>query len=291
MLSAKENFVETLAYKGKGQLLSEFLQQQLLTYGKYAISNLIEKNKVIVNNKRISKDCMLCNGDKIDVLVSQESLLAKKDIFVKYKDDNILVAIKPVNMEVELSSNGTALIDYLQQALHIKLYAVHRIDRNTTGLVVFATNAKSKEQLDIAFKNRTIIKRYYALVVGNPKRKESLETAYLFKDSKKALCYVSDTPKKGYLKIVTKYKTIKSINGTSLLDIELITGKTHQIRAHLSHIGLPIVGDTKYGNGKYNNSKKIYKQKLMSYYLKFTNLEEPLKYLNNFEIELEQQFI
>ena len=123
----------------------------------------------------------------------------------------------------------------------------HRLDRNTTGLVLFA---KSQESLDILldkFKNREIEKHYNATVYGIPKEKHADLTAYLFKDAKKSLVYISDTPKKGYEKIETSYKVISSIKetNTSILDITLHTGKTHQIRAHLAHIGLPIVGDRK----------------------------------------------
>lgn len=157
------------------------------------------------------------------------------------------------------------------------------------GLIIYAKNEKSLNSLLSAFKNHEIEKHYLAWVYGVPKIHSKKMEAYLFKDCKKSFVYISDFPKKGYSKIITSYKVLKSYtNNTSLLDVEIKTGKTHQIRAHLAHIGYPIIGDGKYGINSINKSFSVQYQELTSYKLKFyfqdpTNI---LNYLNNKEFIL-----
>ena len=123
-----------------------------------------------------------------------------------------------------------------------------------------------------------------------PKNKDTL-VHYLFKDNKKSMVYISDKPKTGYRKIITSYKVLNfnKEENTSILDINLQTGRTHQIRAHLAYIGNPIIGDGKYGNNKINKKFNQKTQLLCSYYIKFNFISDAgiLNYLNGKEIKLE----
>ena len=156
----------------------------------------------------------------------------------------------------------------------------HRLDRNTTGLVLFAKNEDSLNILLEKFKNHEIQKKYLALVYGIPKVKKARLETYLFKDNKKSIVYISDTFKTGYSKIITSYSVIKEYdNNSSLLEVEIETGKTHQIRAHLAHIGYPIIGDGKYGINSVNKDFGFKFQQLKAYELTF-NFRTDSKCLN-----------
>ena len=274
--------------KYDGKKLNKFLLDNLngLTYGMFC--NALRKKDIKINGKRTNKDIQVFDGDEIQVYISDE-LLEKNNIKLEiiYDDENILVVNKPVGIEVTGENSLTSLIHKEVLSKNVENIFLpmpcHRIDRNTTGLVLFAKNEVSLNILLEKFKNHEIEKHYHALVYGIPNVEYQKLTAYLFKDNKKAMVYISDIPKKGYVKIVTSFRVIEKYdNNTSLLDIEIETGKTHQIRAHLAYLGYPIIGDGKYGNNSINKKFCKKTQMLCSYSLKFNFVTDSgiLDYLN-----------
>lgn len=271
--------------------LNKFLLDNLdgLSYSLFC--NILRKKDIKINGKRVNKDVILYKGDEVLVYIA-DSLLEQKnsiDLNIIFEDENILFINKPINLEVTGNNSLTTLVHKKYENFDFKPMPCHRIDRNTTGLVLFAKNEKSLEILLSKFKNHEIEKHYLALVYGHPSYNSKKIEAYLFKDNKKSMVYISDAPKKGYSKIITSYNILeKRPNNTSILDVEIETGKTHQIRAHLAHLGYPIIGDGKYGKNDINKQFNRKTQMLCSYKIifKFKTNADILNYLNNSCFEL-----
>ncbi len=250
---------------------------------------LLRKKDIKINGKRINKDILVYENDKIEIYLPKELEETKINLDKVYEDENILVINKPAKIEVTGSNSLTEIINKQYTNCEFKPQPCHRIDRNTTGLVLFAKNKEALEILLEKFKKHEIEKHYLALVYGIPNKKEERLEAYLFKDNKKSQVYISDIFKKGYQKIITRYTVLeKRKDNTAVLDVEIETGRTHQIRAHLAHIGYPIIGDGKYGKNEINKQFGKKYQMLCSYKLKFHFQSESgiLAYLNEKEIEL-----
>ena len=269
--------------------LNKVILEELSNINYPTFCKLLRKKDIKVNGKRINKDILVYENDKIQIYLPKELEDVKIELDIVYEDENILVINKPVNIEVTGRNSLTEIINKEYTNCEFKPQPCHRIDRNTTGLVMFAKNEKALRILLEKFKKHEIEKHYLALVYGIPDKKEERLEAYLFKDQKKSQVYISDTFKKGYQKIITKYTVLeKRKNNTALLDVEIETGRTHQIRAHLAYIGYPIIGDGKYGKNEINKQLGKKYQMLCSYKLKFHFQSESgiLAYLKGKEIEL-----
>ena len=269
--------------------LNKVILERLPNINYPTFCKLLRKKDIKINGKRINKDILVYENDKIEIYLPKELEETKINLDKVYEDENILVINKPAKIEVTGSNSLTEIINKQYTNCEFKPQPCHRIDRNTTGLVLFAKNKEALEILLEKFKKHEIEKHYLALVYGIPNKKEERLEAYLFKDNKKSQVYISDIFKKSYQKIITRYTVLeKRKDNTAVLDVEIETGRTHQIRAHLAHIGYPIMGDGKYGKNEINKQFGKKYQMLCSYKLKFHFQSESgiLAYLNGKEIEL-----
>lgn len=263
--------------------LSNFLFGNIENLSSNLFYKTLRKKDIKINGKRVNTDILIHENDEILVYISDALLKPTISLDIIYEDDNILIINKPIGIEVTGNNSLTSIVHNLYKTSEFLPMPCHRIDRNTIGLVLFAKNQSSLDILLNKFKSHEIEKHYLALIYGIPKKNYQRCEAYLFKDNKKSQVYISNTMKKGYQKIITTYSVLKRYqNNTSLLDVEIETGKTHQIRAHLAYIGYPIIGDGKYGKNEINKKFGKKYQMLQNYILKF-NFKTPsgiLEYLN-----------
>jgi 23S rRNA pseudouridine955/2504/2580 synthase len=292
-----------------GKRCDRFLLERLSGTPSPAVFKAFRKRSVKVNGKRVKETYVLEAGDIVEAFIPEEHLAPKTGrvaagsgcgIRFVYEDDYIIVVFKPQGIPVHKDDNrdATVLDEYVAEALskrgaHLEPgfpALCHRIDRNTGGLVILAKDAGTLEVMLQKFRRHEIGKFYLACVHGIPAEREAELTAYLKKDSKSSHVMIYDNPVRGSSRIITRYRVLKALYPYSLLEVEIVTGKTHQIRAHLAYMGYPVLGDGKYGMNSVNRALRLTKQALFSYRLAFGFRSESahLDYLRGVEITLDE---
>ncbi len=238
----------------------------------FCFHTLLKNKEIKVNGKKTGENVFLRVGDTVQYFLTQKQA-DKPAFYTVYQDENVLIIDK------ESGVNSESVFAALVRNYGEKCRFIHRLDRNTRGLMVFGFGDEAERTLLDAFKQRTVEKIYHALCVGTFADKQKTLTAYLKKDEKKSLVQVFDQQVLGAEKIVTEYKVIDENDGLSKVEVRLHTGKTHQIRAHLSHVGSPVLGDMKYGDETENKRRGIARQALVAKQLVF-HLTGAWSYLN-----------
>ncbi len=304
----------TIGPNDAGQRLDRFLAKAVPLLPASLAQKYIRIKRIKLNGKRADRDARLSTGDLLQLYINDEFFdkprednafltVASPKLNIVYEDEHILLVDKRPGLAVhphDGAEYGRTLIDHIQAYLYQKREwrpreensftpaLCNRIDRNTGGIVIAAKTAEALRVMNQKIKDRELDKRYLAIVEGTPKPKEGSLKGYLFKDALKNRVFVTDTPQSGAKSCQTNYKTIASRERLSLVECELITGRTHQIRAQFAHAGHPLLGDGKYGklSKKYERSY----QALYSYKLTFTFSSDAggLEHLNGTSFQVEK---
>ena len=297
-----------------GQRLDRFLAKAVPLLPASLAQKYIRIKRIKLNGKRAERDSRLNEQDVLQLYINDEFFdkpsedngyltVATPKLSIVYEDEHVLLVDKRPGIAVhphDGAEYGRTLIDHILSYLYQKKEWLpraenaftpalcNRIDRNTGGIVIAAKTAQALRVLNQKIKDRELDKRYLAIVEGTPKPREGSLKGYLFKDAKKNRVFVTDTPQAGAKSCQTNYKILTSANGLSLVECQLITGRTHQIRAQFAHAGHPLLGDGKYGKLDKRFDRNY--QALYSYRLTFTFTTdaEDLAYLDGRSFQVQQ---
>ena len=304
----------TIGANDAGQRLDRFLAKAVPLLPASLAQKYIRIKRIKCNGARAERDQRLQAGDVLQLYINDEFFdkprednayltVATPKISIVYEDENIILVDKRPGLAVhphDGAEYGRTLIDHIQAYLYQKREwsprgensfapaLCNRIDRNTGGIVIAAKNAETLRIINQKIKDREMDKRYLAIVEGTPRPASGSLKGYLFKDAKKNRVFVTDTPQTGAKSCQTNYVTLASAGGLSLVECELITGRTHQIRAQFAHAGHPLLGDGKYGklNKKFDrNYQALYSYKLT---FRFTTEAGMLSYLDGKTFQVEK---
>ena len=269
----KPDVIETYPVREASRLL-DFLIASMPERKRTAIKNLLSHNQIAVNGQPVTQfNTELKPGDEVKANLTREfRVFYNRRLKIVYEDDDIIVVNKGyglLSMGTDKIKEGTAysiLRDYLKwKDPRNKLFIVHRLDRDTSGLMVFAKSEEAKNRLQHNWNNMVISRKYLAVVEGKPEPEEGVVRSYLAENSRFEV-YSTDKPEEGQLAI-TRYKTLRSRNGYSLMEVSLDTGRKNQIRVHMKDLGHPIAGDRRYGA----KSSPIHRMALHAQTLRFVH--------------------
>ena len=255
--------------------LDKYLMEQFPALGIGRLNKALRENKIKLNGKKQPLSTRVQNGDIVRLFLNDD-VLEKRALpaaMLVYEDDDILVVNKPAGVEVDGPADDTLLkrvcATLAGRGGPSQAMLCHRLDAGTSGLILLARNAAAEQFLTEAIRQRQIQKRYLCVTFGRPQPPAALLHDYLSKDAERGVVRILSAPAPGAKEILTGYETLAVSGRLALLQVDLITGRTHQIRAHLAHIGCPILGDSKYGNNAANRELHFKYQALCAWELRF----------------------